>query len=436
MTFFLTLAFMFMVFWRPQEWLLPWLYGWPLLDAVVYLAVLSLFVEAQQGMVRFPRRAPQAFLLVGLWAAAIISQVVHTYFAGMIDSMVDVFKYCFFTLLLLCVIDRPQRLRAVALVFVGMTCVMAFHALMQQRLGVGFAGARPIWIPPMHGNPPYLRSRFFGIFADPNDLAQILVTAMPLTLAIPRKLTAMRFLGCVGVIAFLYMGYAATHSRGGMVALVATIGLGVVMLLPVRWTPTLAVIGLGLALVACVTRAGAMLDASARGRLEFWGYGNQAFKRNPIFGIGYNMFWTVGGGRPAHNAFVTCYTELGLLGYWMWFNLVQLGIVGSHRTRVMLQGADTVEGAYLRRFSAVAIVAMGGFAASAYFLSRTFVFPLFFLIAMLNVVPFIAKHELPEDSPALLDPRRDVLVFGTGAMLFSIVYIYTSILLLNKVAHG
>jgi len=436
MTFFLTLAFMFMVFWRPQEWLLPWLYGWPLLDAVVYLGVLSLFIEAQQGTIRFPRRAPQVFLLLGLWFAAIMSQIVHTYFGGMVDSMIEVFKFCFFTLLLLCVIDRPQRLRAMAVVFVAMACVMSFHALMQQRVGAGFAGARPIWIPSIGGNPPYLRSRFFGIFADPNDLAQILVTAMPLALAIPRRLTAFSFIACAAVIGFLYMGYATTYSRGGMVALVATVGLGIVMLMPVRWTPMLVGVGLVLGLVACSTRAGAMLDASARGRLEFWGYGNQAFKRNPLFGIGYNMFWQVGGGRPAHNAFVTCYTELGILGYWMWFNLLLLGVVGGHRTRVALRHTDTVEGKYLRRFSALAVVAMGGFAASAYFLSRTFVFPLFFLIAMLNVIPFVAEQELPEDSPVLIAPRRDVFLVGSVGSVLSIVYIYISILLLNRVAHG
>jgi len=354
----------------------------------------------------------------------------------MVDSMIEVFKFCFFTLLLLCVIDRPQRLRAVAVLFVAMACVMSFHALMQQRVGAGFAGSRPLWIPSIGGNPPYLRSRFFGIFADPNDLAQILVTAMPLALAIPRRLTAFSFIACAAVIGFLYMGYATTYSRGGMVALVATVGLGIVMLMPVRWTPMLVGAGLVLGLVACSTRAGAMLDASARGRLEFWGYGNQAFKRNPLFGIGYNMFWQVGGGRPAHNAFVTCYTELGFLGYWMWFNLLQLGVLGSHRTRVMLQHVDTVEGRYMRRFSALAVVAMGGVAASAYFLSRTFVFPLFFLIAMLNVVPSIAEQELPEDSPGPGVTQRDVWLAGSVGSVFSIIYIYISILLLNRVAHG
>ena len=34
-----------MVFWRPQEWLLPWMFGLPVLDAVVGLSLGSLMIE-------------------------------------------------------------------------------------------------------------------------------------------------------------------------------------------------------------------------------------------------------------------------------------------------------------------------------------------------------------------------------------------------------
>ena len=39
-------------------------------------------------------------------------------------------------------------------------------------------------------------------------------------------------------------------------------------------------------------------------------------------------------------------------------------------------------------FAGLAIASLGGFAASAYFLSRTFIFPLFFLIALVSAIPF------------------------------------------------
>ena len=433
MTFFFTVIFMLLVFWRPQEWLVPWLYGWPLLDAVVATAILALLLEADQGRIRFPKNAPQIYLLVGLWAAAVMSHVVHTYFAGMTYTMVEMFKICFFTLLLLCVLDSPKRLRTVAGLFVTMASLMAVHAILQEARLRGFAGQPPMWIPSIRGNPPYTRSVFFGIFADPNDLAQLLVTAVPLVFAVPKRMNTMRFLIGVAVSALLIRGYMTTHSRGGLVALVAAGTMVVCLKLPVRWMPYLVLSGLLAALVLCGTKAGDMLDMSVHERVVFWGYGNRAFKSNPVFGIGHNMFWQIADGRPAHNAFVTCYTELGIVGYWMWFCFIQIGVLGTWRSRMALRGPRTDEQVFLHRYAGLSLAALAGFCASAYFLSRTFVFPLFFLLAVVNAIPMVTDRELPDSNRApFLDPRRDIMMMGTLGTFASIIYIYMSIVFLNR----
>lgn len=436
MTFFFTLLFMLMVFWRPQEWLVPQLYGWPILDAVVYLALLGLLMEAGQGIVHFRKRSPQVWLLFGLWIAAIVSHVPHTYLAGMQLAATDVFKISFFTLLLFTVLDRPSRFRFIATVFVVMAATMAVHALLQARRGYGFAGQTPLRIPAYMGREEEIRTTFFGIFSDPNDLAQILVSAMPMAFLIRRRQNLLTIAPALAVLALLYMAYLTTGSRGGMVALIATVGVGVTLLLPTRWLPWVMGVGLIAALGVARVKGGAFLDMSARERVVFWGYGNQAFKANPIFGVGYDMFWQISAGRPAHNAFVTCYTELGLFGYWMWFNLLQLGVLSAWRTREALKSVRHPEAAYLRRFCGLGIASLAGFSAGAYFLSRTFIFPYFFLMAMLNAAPFIARRYLPPGTPPLLVPRRDVWVRGTLVVLASIVYIYISIVFLNASLYG
>jgi O-antigen ligase len=228
------------------------------------------------------------------------------------------------------------------------------------------------------------------------------------------------------------MGLLTTHSRGGTVALIAVGGLLVFLRLPIRWMPWLAALGLLGFLVACSRGGAGMLDASARERVVFWGYANWAFKQNPIFGIGYGMFWQISEDRAAHNAFVHCYTEMGLVGYWFWFNLLLLGVIGCWRTRMAVRKPRTPEQRHLRRLAGMGLASMAGFSAGAYFLSRTFVFPFFFLFALLNAVPLIARNLLPSDHPPLIDTRRDVLVYGTIATLASVVYIYVSILLLNR----
>ncbi|MBM4149262.1 MAG: O-antigen ligase family protein [Lentisphaerae bacterium] len=434
MTFFLTSVFMVMVFWRPQEWLFPWLFGLPLLDAVVYGSMLAMMLESQANRIRFPSSNHSIVLLGMLWFAAIMSHVVNGYFAGVQFAMREVFKVCFFSVLLVVVLDRESRLRVVGSMFVVMACMMALHAILQIRRGYGFAGLPPFWQPPSETRAGCWRSLFFGIFGDPNDLAQILATAMPFVFAIPRRMSFFPFLLCAAVVWFLWMGFETTHSRGGMIAVTVIAVTCILLKLPRSWQPWLLAAGAGLVLVLCGTKGGALLDMSARERVIFWGYGNWAFKAKPIFGIGYEMFWQVGAGRPAHNAFVTCYTEMGLFGYIPWFALLQGGMVGSWRSYHALNGVTDPAAVYLRRFTYAAMAAAAGFLGSAYFLSRTFVFPLFFMVAIMAAIPEVAAKHLPADHPPLLDWRRDVLVMGSAGAVSSIAYVYFSIIMLNRFA--
>ena len=186
MTFPLTMVFMFLVFWRPQEWLIPWLYGYPLLNGIVYIALLSLIMEINQNQVRLPR-TPVIWLSGGLWIATIMSHIAHGYFQGMVDTIPDSFKLCFFLILLVVVVDRVSRVRAVILIMVASAVIMAIHCLMQQRLGHGFAGLTPLVRYRPLTDEWQLQSFFFGIFSDPNDTGQWLATAIPLVFAIPRR---------------------------------------------------------------------------------------------------------------------------------------------------------------------------------------------------------------------------------------------------------
>ena len=429
---------MFMVFWRPQEWLVPWMYGMPVLDVVVVIALLSLLVEFNEGRVKMPWNTPQVYLLLGLWFAAPMSHVLHTYFAGMVQAMFPIFKICLFSFLLFLVLDRPHRLRVAAFLFVIMACTMAFHAHLQMDVGFGFARQPPVWVPPIGEAPGYWRTQFFGIFADPNDMAQFLITCVPLSfILLPRRSPLSFLIGC-GVSYYLITAMMTTGSRGGKVGLAAVVVSQVLVFLPQKWFPYLLGTGLVVALCLCPF-AGFVLDTSAHDRVVFWGMANEQFKRpiNMPFGMGWGMFWSLSiAGRAAHNAFVKCYTELGVFGYWFWFGLIQLGIIGGWRVRMALNKISNPGAKWMFRFTGQTIVAMMGFCASAYFLSRTFVFPLFFLMAMLGVTPLIARRYLPPSYPPFFNIKRDVYIMLTVGTIASITYIYISIILLNKAFYG
>ncbi|NQU41422.1 MAG: hypothetical protein HQ523_15855 [Lentisphaerae bacterium] len=436
MTFFFTLVFMFLVYWRPQDWLVPQLYGVPILDAVTFIALLALLLEMGQGRIDFPKRMPQVFLLGGLWFAAMFSHVPHTYFAGIMATLPEVFKICFFSLLMLCVLDRPARLRSVARLLVAMSLFMAVHAILQADRGYGFGPVRPYYVPAYADNPEQYRTLFYGIFEDSNDMAQTLATSIPLSFVVLRRGKWLSLLVGGVCTAVLFLGIQTTYSDGGMIALFAVGGVMLVMALPARWVPTMLTIGILGGLALCPF-SGAILDESAHDRVVFWGYANEAFKHNLFFGVGHAMFWQVADSRAAHNAFVECYTEIGLFGYWFWFSLLLLSIAGCWRVRRLLaKDHKDPERAWLFKFSGMALAAMIGMSASSYFLSRAFHFPTFFLFSLLGALPRVTQAYLPEGAePIVRWDSRTVILLTVGAV-GSVVYIYISILLLNRVWGG
>jgi putative inorganic carbon (HCO3(-)) transporter len=436
MTFPLTLAFMWLVFWRPQEWLFPWMFGWPILDVVVYGALLGMAMDATQKSLDFPK-TPAVKLALGLWIASIMSHVAHTYFQGILNTYQETFKISLFLVLLLVVMNSINRARAVVLVFILASIVMSVHALLQASTGKGFGPVPPlVWWQPVKMQW-ITQTQFYGIFEDPNDLGQILATSIPLVFAYPRRLRPVTIIALGGIVWLLIAALLTTVSRGSMVAVIVTV-LGILFLrLPVKMLPYAGGVVLIGGLVMCAVGGATLLDASARERVVFWGDANHAFKQNPLFGIGYNMFTSITEkDRAAHNAYVCCYTELGFFGYWFWSNLMTLGVIGCWRTRVAFARPRNEAQAYLKRLAGLSIAAMAGFGASAYFISRAYVYPAFFLFGLLNAIPVIAQRYLPEDHPPLIDLRRDVLIKGTIFAVGSIAYIYFSILILNKAYGG
>lgn len=430
MTFFFTLLFILLVFWRPQDWLAPWLWGWNLLDGIFGGAILSLLLEVDSGTVRFaPKRL--VWILFGLYFATLMSHVPHTYFGGILLTYQETLKMCVFTLLLLCVLDRSERLQSLMIVFVLMSSVMTYHALLQHSRGYGFAGQGPLYLHTHEGLN--VRSMFFGIFEDPNDLAQMILLTIPMVFAIPRRMNFFTFGIASGVAYYLVKGVMATGSRGGVIGIAAMLATLFALRLKVKWLPYYLFICVCLGLALCPF-AGFALDSSAQNRVIYWGMANQLFKQNPIFGIGWGMFWQVAKGNPAHNAFVHCYTEIGIFGYSFWFGLIMLGILGCWRARVALRPyiESNDEGKYLYRVAGLSLVSMMGFSAAGYFLSRAFVYPLFFMIAHLNAIAIIVERMLPAHEQPLLKGgwrMAALLLLGAGA---SIIYIYISIILLNR----
>jgi O-antigen ligase len=166
------------------------------------------------------------------------------------------------------------------------------------------------------------RLRGAGFLNDPNDFAQILIIALPLVSIAWQKRRGLAralivFIPAVMLLWALYL----THSRGAFIAL-ALLALTAAKR---RLGNTASVV-----LTACLVLVMVALDFTGdRGislvegadRVEAWSSGLQMFKSAPLFGVGFGNF-TNFNDITAHNSFVLCLAELGIVGSTIWVGLL------------------------------------------------------------------------------------------------------------------
>jgi O-antigen ligase len=117
-------------------------------------------------------------------------------------------------------------------------------------------------------------------------------------------------------------------------------------------------------------------EASASLRIDAWSDGLNLLKAKPLFGVGYGNFLDHHE-RTAHNSFVLCFAELGLLGYFLWMGLIVIAYLGLENVlRHPLPSTPEGDLASILRTSLVA------FLVCAWFLSRTYQPSLYILLAL------------------------------------------------------
>ena len=85
MSFITLVLYLFCLIIRPQEWM-PGLEGLRLINGLALLTAYLLFVE-RLGFRKYDFvKAPQNFLMAGFFASILMSHIVHTYLAGVIQA--------------------------------------------------------------------------------------------------------------------------------------------------------------------------------------------------------------------------------------------------------------------------------------------------------------------------------------------------------------
>jgi O-antigen ligase len=191
--------------------------------------------------------------------------------------------------------------------------------------------------------------------------------------------------------AALLYAVALTRSRGVIPALGLLLFLTFRRRLGRTLSLSLGVLG-GLAAILFGFTGGRTLsvDESAEGRLEAWAAGLQMLKSSPIWGVGHGAFLDH---HPlvAHNSFVHCFAETGLVGYFLWLALLVLTLGGLKRLQE--SAPATEEGREARRWAHAIQLSLTGFLAGAFFLSRSYGVMLFLLLGLGTAVIDISRRE-------------------------------------------
>ena len=271
------------------------------------------------------------------------------------------------------------------------------------------------------------RLRALGLLNDPNDLAQTLVAALPLVfLAWRRHRPFGNVLFVLLPAAAMLWAVVLTRSRGGLVALAALLWFTFALRAGPRWSRALrwaGFVGLFLVLILFFRLGGA--DESAMGRLEAWSEGLQMLKYSPLWGVGFGSFADVHR-IVAHNSFVHCYGELGLVGYFAWLGAILATFWYLERISATEAGPEGPP--ELARWARALSLSLVAFLAGALFLSRTYSVSLFLLVGLGTALAGVALNTSEEpESYAFPMPG---FVLRTGVLVVvSIILTYVVVVL-------
>lgn len=444
MSFAVFLLYIFLSFFRPIELFAPELGEY---RPMLILWVVAFVMSGARAIARkeMACRPVHLGLLLALCGMVAVSQIAAGWAGGAAQALSQFSPSVMLFVLVLLNVTTLERLKATCVVLVvSMVLASAFsvrayhtgehaaelvlrqntaaHDDYESRGGDTTAVQAAELIPAQDESGWYLwRIRGLGFLNDPNDLAQILVMTLPLLWGAWARGRHLRNLFWV-ILPGSVIGYAMvlTQSRGSIIGVAAMLFFSVRKVLGTARTA--ALIGLmGVVAVAGNMAAGrgfSSKERSAEERIEAWTVGIQLLRQRPVTGAGYGNF-TDHNPLTAHNSFVLCFAELGLIGYFVWLGLIVLTYKGLSHTIERLP-----EGSEVRKMAGLMRSALVGFLACAWFLSRTYAPGLYFVLALCVACWWIAKQSITEPAEraalAAIAWRRDTLV----VLIISIVAVY------------
>jgi putative inorganic carbon (hco3(-)) transporter len=423
---------------RPGE-IVP---GWENAHIVQIVSAVATIAALGSCIVR-PRKFwdhPLDKTVIGFFLIAVVSNIAWGWAGGAIMAATKLAPAIFGYFLVRCGVRTPTHFRVLVAVVVALTVFQAVNGIVQYQTGRGLGNVTAIQDPASDkadetptaddddsDEAGVMRIRGTGVFNDPNDLAMVLIVAVPFlvfgSLQSPRWVyRAASLVALAAVVAAICF----TYSRGGFLALCAMTVTAVRRRFGARATAAVAVLGVIALLAAAPSRMAAVDpgEESAQGRVDAWSEGFTMLKMDPALGVGFGQF-TDYNELVAHNSFVHTLGELGLCGgffftgMFYWF----FKATGHHR----LAAADAADRSWRVDAWGQALATSGiGFLVCACFLSRQYSEVMFLMVALGASFGVVARTVDPavDTLRAHLRPMTTLLCASVGVM-----YIATRVLL-------
>jgi putative inorganic carbon (hco3(-)) transporter len=401
--YFYLLAYLVFVFIRPQEYV-PSLVGSPVIPVLLVAVTLFWLVAQKKNF-----DAPQHRLIPALVAVAFVSVALTGWVSGAVTAVVEFAPTIILFYLVATSVDSVRRFKQMGLVLTAVCCIMAVHGTDQaaSEEGVGWTGAKMI-----AGRITYL-----GFLNDPNDLAMAFVMALPFALYLANSARSF-IVQCVGygASALIAYGIYLCNSRGSLLAIGAM--LFAYSVLRFGWKRSLIagpILAVPLLLLA-PSRVGEISadEESAAGRVDAWYEGFQMLRDRPLFGVGKGNF-TEYNELTAHNSFVLAFSEMGLVGYFVWLSLI---VLSAMMLRQILRTqdppaapadspmggdpqAEQEEWSAWQAITRTLMYSFVGTMVAAFFLSRTYTAVIYLAIGLV-----VAAHQVMRSRWPAIEPIR------------------------------
>ncbi|MCF8040478.1 MAG: O-antigen ligase family protein [Desulfarculaceae bacterium] len=375
MGYFFTLVFIIFLYVRPQEF---WdvLLNFPVMDILAGGGLICVFLEGSFDKAKF-NNSPIAKVVVIMWLWFAFTEIPTGWLGGVTYVLRKFSPTAILFYLLVLTVTNLSRLRILLWTLILVTTFLSIDAIVQFYTGVSLVGT--VALQRHVGEGEFVtQAKGIGIFADPNDLALHVVPMLAFLLPpFYKKSIGNNVVFAVLLLIPLVTGVVYTRSRGGIMAMAFVAWI----YLRHRVGLTFSVVGLVLlfGLLAAIPRFGdtSASAGSAQSRLDHWAYGIQLFRSSPIWGVGWDMFRADGYRHTAHNSFVLVMAETGLVGCMMWVSMFYLAGKHIFRMQRITRGPP-----WISPMSKALEAAMGGWMVGGFFLSQSYSFLLYILMAI------------------------------------------------------